>query len=849
MPNNIKIIIILYFGKSHSLQKSVQHLTVPSSHNNYVNFYKNKTPYPLVNILYFDAQQGVFCKVLRFYYDIMIFRTCLLLIFIFLTNETSAQKHTLRGTIRERTTGEPIPGVNILIADKQAGTVSDSLGAYKLKLKEGKYTLTFSFLGYAPKRKTILMNGDKMLDIQLSYAGIMLNETVVREKKVIRHVESTETNAILLEIESVRNMPSFLGEVDVLRAVQMMPGIQSAGDGNTGFSVRGGNADQNLVLLDDAVIFNASHLFNVFSVFNSDAIKDLKLYKGGIEPSYGGRLSSVVDIKMKEGDLRNYQMNGGVGLISSRLTVEGPLQYGQSAFLLSGRRTYADLFLKLSSDENQRNTRLYFYDLNLKMNYLINEKNRIYISGYLGRDITVMSNLFGLDWGNTVASIRWNRFFNDNFYANFSFVVSKYQFNISGDVGRTSFLWNSLLSNINIKSDFNLKLNDKSNLTFGWQSIYHNLQPGNITAKIQGAINASINLTDQNGLEHGLYANNKQHFINDKLIVNYGLRASFFQTMGPGNQYIYDKTDPMKWQIEDSISLGKGHFYDIFFALEPRLSFRYLISQRQSIKGSYNRMTQYIQQAQSAQSVAPYDVWYTASNNIPPQQSDQYSLGYFQSFFSHQVETSLELFYKDMKNICDIIDNGNLIGNEYLEREIRTGRGWAYGLEVLIQKQKGSLQGFIGYTWALAQRQTDGINQGLVYYAPNDRRHDLSLSGNYTISPKWIVGINFVYATGSAFTMPIGKMFYQSSFAPIYADRNSSRLPHYHRMDLSLTFNPELENREERRFTSSWNFSLFNVYGRTNPISVSFAQKEGKPHSSFFYIPGPVPSITWNFNL
>jgi hypothetical protein len=770
-------------------------------------------------------------------------------IFPVLAYETSAQKNTLSGTVRDRTTGEPIPWVNILIAENKAGTVSDSLGWYRIDLMEGTYTLTFSCMGYADAKKSIYLNKNKNLDVELTYVGINLREVVLTEKKASQHLESTETNAVFLEIESMRNLPSFLGEPDVMRAIQLMPGVQSAGDGNTGFSVRGGNTDQNLVLLDDAVIFNPIHLFNIFSVFNPDAIKDLKLYKGGIDPSFGGRLSSVVDIKMKEGDMHNYRMTGGVGLISTRLSVEGPLQYGHSAFIISGRRTYADLFLKLSSDENQRNTKMYFYDLNVKMNYVINENNRIYLSGYMGQDITLMPDLFGFDYGNTIASARWSRFLNDKFFADFTLMVSNYQFNISGDVGRTSFLWNSMLNNINLKSDFNLKLNDKNTLTFGWQSTYHNLKPGNINANIQGAINANMSLTNQNGLEHGVYANNVQSFFNDRLVVNYGLRASLFQIMGPGNHYTYDKTDPMKWQVMDSIRLKQGRFYDAFYALEPRLSFRYSINEMQSVKGSYNRMTQYIQQAQSARSVAPYNVWYTVSNNIPPQQSDQYSLGYFRNFFLHQVETSLEMFYKDMKNISDIIDNGNLIGNEYLEGELRTGRGWAYGLEILIQKHKGNLQGFIGYTWAVAQRQTNGINKDQVYYAPNDRRHDLSLSGSYTLTSKWALGLNFVYATGSAFTMPVGKMFYQSSFAPIYADRNSSRLPHYHRMDLSLTYAPHIRDRGGRRFTSSWNISLFNVYGRTNPISVSFAQKDGKPDSSFFYIPGPVPSITWNFNL
>jgi hypothetical protein len=770
----------------------------------------------------------------------------------FISLGLSAREYTISGTIKDKSTNELLTGVNVYISELQTGTVSDFDGKYRLQLEQGEYTISFSFIGYQTLEQTIQLNGNLKLDVALGNGGISLSEVLVSAERSNRNVETAEMGTVTLDIESIRNIPAFLGEVDLLRSIQLLPGVQSAGDGNTGFFVRGGNADQNLVLLDDAVVFNASHLFNFFSVFNADAIKDLKLYKGGIHPEYGGRLSSVLDINMKEGDMNKYKMTGGVGLISSRLTVEGPLQYGKSAFMVSGRRTYADLFLKLSSDETQRNTQLFFYDLNAKMNYVIDDKNRLFLSGYFGRDVTMLSDLFGFDWGNATTSLRWNRLFSKQFYADFSLLYSNYQFNITGDIGPATFRWSSMLNNINLKADFNYLTQENSTLSFGIQSIYHNLDPGSIVARIEGAAGANIVLSANNGLEHGLYINNEQSFFDDRLLVVYGIRGSVYQVIGPGNQYIYDRSDPLQWEVTDTLKLENGKFYDTFSALEPRFSFRYKFNDRNSVKGSFNRMTQYIQQAQSAQSVAPYDVWYAASNNIRPQQADQVSLGYFRNFLSDKIETSMELYYKDMKNVSDIVDNGDILGNEFLEGQLRTGKGWAYGMEFLVKKESGPISGFVGYTWALAKRKIPGINENKAYYASNDRRHDLSLSSSYSLSKRWSFGMTFVYATGNAFTLPAGKMYYQGAFAPIYADRNSSRLPDYHRLDLSVTYTPVLRDRDRRRFNSSWNFSLFNAYGRANPISVSFAEKEenpGVPNSSFFYIPGPIPAITWNFTF
>lgn len=781
--------------------------------------------------------------------------TILLAILLFIIpvfHVNAEQRHTLSGTVRDARTGESLPGVNVFIPRIQAGTVTDLKGEYSLRLREDEYVIVFSFIGYSDAELKITLTEDTQLNVSLDNGGIRLSEVVVSAERSRRNVEKTDMGTVSLSIESIRNIPAFLGETDVLRSIQLLPGVQSAGDGNTGFFVRGGNADHNLVLLDEAVVYNASHLFNFFSVFNPDAVKDISLYKGGISPEYGGRLASVLDVSMKEGDLYQYKTNGGIGLISSRLTLEGPIQYGRSSFLVSGRRTYADLFLKLSSDPTQRESQLYFYDLNAKTNYVINPRNRISFTGYYGKDITIFSDLFSFDWGNTTASLNWNRTISPRLSSDVSLLYSNYQFNIAGDIGPSSFRWNSTIDNLSLKAGANYLFADNNSINMGVQSTLHNLNPGTIRAEIENAAAATFELTKSNALEHGLYFEQEVSLFNQQLAINYGVRSSFFQIIGPGTQYTYDKTDPLRWTAKDTLNLERGNIYDSYHHWEPRLSLRFTLTENSSVKASYNRMVQYIQQSQSAQSVAPYDVWYPVSNNIPPQLAEQVSVGFFRNFSNDLIETSVELYYKDMKNVTDVIDNGDILGNEFLEAELRTGKGWAYGAEFLVQKESGKLSGFVGYTWALSKRKIEDINEGRAYFAPNDRRHDLSLSGSYQWSSRWSMGMSFIYATGTAATLPVGKLFYQNAFAPIYSDRNSGRLPDYHRLDLSVTYTPRSRQAENRRFKSSWNFSVFNVYGRVNPISVSYAEKAEKPgipNSSFFYIPGPIPAITWNFSF
>jgi hypothetical protein len=777
----------------------------------------------------------------------------ILLLFIpvlFLPLNSNGQRYVISGIVTGKESGDTLSGVNIYLPETMDGAISDFNGRYSLSLPAGNHRVIFSFVGYESLEKTVILNKDLSLDAELKKASVQLGEVTVSSGLLNRNTDRPEMGTFVMDIETMLNIPAFLGEVDLLRTVQMLPGVHSAGDGNTGFFVRGGTADQNLVLFDDAVVFNPSHLFNFFSVFNPDAVRGLKLHKGGIPPSYGGRLSSVLDISMKEGNKEEFELNGGVGLISSRLSLEGPLQEGKSSFLIAGRRTYADIFLKLSTDPNQRQTQLYFYDLNGKMNYVVDEKNLIYISGYYGRDVTAFRDVFAFDWGNAIGSIRWNHLFSDKFTGNFSLIYSDYGFNISGNAEPAIFTWESSVSNINLQTGFTYLRDEDSRFSFGINSIYHNVDPGIIRSGFGQILSVHSELTASRAFETGTYFRNEQRLWGNRLAVDYGLRISMFLVAGPGRQYEFDREHPDYWPVTDTLLLGLGKLYDRFYGWEPRVSLRLNLGTSSSIKAGYNRMTQYIQHAQSSQSVAPYDAWFMSSNNIPPQTADQVVVGYFHNFFSDRVETSVEVYYKDFKNISDIIDNGDILGNEFLESQLRIGRGWAYGSEFLIRGSIDRFDGFIGYTWAWTRRKIEGINQGRSYFSPFDRRHDLSLSGGYKVNPKLSMSVNFLYASGRAFTFPVGRMRFQGDFAPIYAERNSGNLPDYHRLDLSVNFTPGRGNAN-RRFQSTWNFSVFNVYARVNPISVSFKGNEGHggmPKPSFFYIPGPIPAVTWNFN-
>jgi hypothetical protein len=763
------------------------------------------------------------------------------------------QKFTVSGYVKDADNGEELIGATIYVEETKGGTATNVYGFYSLTLAQGEYTFVYSFIGKKPIIKKISLSQDLKINIEMGENSVELDAIVIESEKKDANVNSTEMSTVKVEMKQIEKLPAFMGEVDILKTIQLLPGVMSGGEGQTGFFVRGGSADQNLILLDEAVVYNASHLFNFFSVFNPDAIKDVKIYKGGIPAEFGGRLSSVLDLRMKDGNSKTFKASGGLGLISSRLTLEGPIVKDKSSFLISGRRTYADLFLKLSPDEAQRNNQLYFYDLNAKINYKINDKNRVYLSGYFGRDITAFADLFYFDWGNATGTLRWNHLFSDKLFSNFSLVYSNYTFNIKGDIPPASFRWNSGINDIQSKADFTYYANQQNTIKFGANSTYHNMDPGTISVSVEDVFTNKNRLSPYNSLEHGIYGSNDQ-IINDRISLNYGMRLSAFQNIGEGTKYIYDKSNPLQYLVTDSVKLNAWETDTTFFGWEPRFGIKYSLTEKSSVKASYNRMVQYVQQSQSSLSVAPYDVWFIASNNIPPQIANQIAVGYFSNFMNDAIESSVELYYKKINNLVDIVDNANILGNELLESQLRTGDGYSYGFEFLTKKQQGKLTGWFGYTWSRTERIIPEINNGKRYFAPFDRRHDLSLAATYQISKKISVSSNFVYQTGRAITLPVGKFEFQESVAPVFAERNANRLIPYHRLDLSLNYEPQKAKKanRKRQIESSWNFSVYNVYARKNPFSISFAEaadKPGQARTTMFYLPGPIPSITWNFNF
>ena len=763
-----------------------------------------------------------------------------------------AQKHSISGYIKDANNGEELIGATIFVEETKGGVATNVYGYYSLGLPAGNYNLVFSFLGKNPERKQVELNADLKMDIELKDNSVSLETVEITAEKKDQNITSSEISTQKLEIKQIKQLPAFLGEVDVLKTIQLLPGVQSAGDGNTGFFVRGGSQDQNLILLDEAPVYNASHLFNFFSVFNPDAVKDLTLYKGGIPSRYGGRLSSVLDIRMKDGNSKQFSSSGGIGLISSRLTIEGPLVKDKSSFLITGRRTYADLFLRLSNDDAINQNKLYFYDLNTKLNYKINDKNRLFLSGYFGRDVTGFSDIFGFDWGNATGTLRWNHLFSDKIFSNFSLIYTNYTFKIEGDVGPAQFTWNSLLNDVGFKGDFTFYANSNNTFRWGVQSTYHNFDPGKITARLEGAFENVTELSKNDGLEHGIYLSNEQK-VNEKLLLIYGGRLSAFQNIGPDNIYFYDKSDPLFYRVTDTTTIAKNEIYKTYFGFEPRFSLRYTLNKSSSVKASYNRIFQYIQQVQSSLSVAPFDVWFLANNNIPPQIVDQIAAGYFKNLFDNQLETSVEVYYKYIQNQTDIVDNADILGNELFDGQLRVGNGWSYGAEFLAKKQAGLFTGWVAYTWSKTERVIDEINGGKKYYAPYDIRNNLTVASTYQITERVNFGGNFIYSTGRAYTLPVGKYNYNGTSIPLFADRNSNRLPDYHRLDLSVTIDGKTRSTtDRRRIENSWNISVFNVYGRKNPFSVSFAEDQenpGQSKSTMFYLPGPIPSVTWNFRF
>jgi hypothetical protein len=778
---------------------------------------------------------------------------CLILlipIFLFLAiHPAFAQKeklktYTISGKVTDSQNGESLIGATIYITELTSGTVSDNYGNFSISLRQGQYTVNISYIGYGVIKKIITLDKDISLKIELSVKEENLKEVDITSEKNDHNVARPEMSTFKMDIKTIESIPALFGEVDIIKAIQMLPGVQSVSEGSSGFSVRGGAADQNLILLDGATVYNASHMLGFFSVFNNDAIKDVKLYKGDIPAAYGGRLSSVLDIHMDEGNSKKFEVNGGIGLISSRLTVEGPIDKDKCSFIISGRRTYADLYLPLSSTAALRNNKLYFYDLNAKINYKIDDKNQVFLSGYFGRD--VFKNQFaGLQWGNGTGSLRWNHLFTQKLFANFSTVYSDYRYLIDGGTGDvTGFQWNASLKDIGVKGDISYFLNPKNTIKFGLSTTYHMIDPG--VAKGTGtSIFNTISVPKNYALETGLYAGNEESF-GKHLTVKYGLRFSIFQNIGPGTVYKYNN----EFFTTGSTVYKSGDFFNTYYGIEPRLGILYELNDKSSIKASYARTNQYLQLAQNSTIGTPLDIWFPASPNVKPQLCDQLAGGYFRNFRHNTIETSCEVYYKWMQHVIDFKDFASLLLNDTLEGQLRIGKAWSYGAEFLIRLNEKKLNGWISYTYSRVFRQIPLINNGKAYPAPYDKPNNIAIVLNYRLSKRWMVSANWVYATGNPLTFPVGKYTQGGVAIPLYPDRNGYRYQAYHRMDISATLFSK--PKPGKKFTWDLNASIYNVYDRHNTWSIEFVQDDVNPNVTYaekIYLFGIIPSITFNFHF
>lgn len=784
----------------------------------------------------------------------------LLLFFLaFVFNTYSQEKFTLSGTIANKANNETLIGVNIVIPEAKASLVTNSYGFYSITLPKGEYTIIISYMGFDSIEIPISLTQNTKKNFTMFENNKSLQEVVITSNKTKVNIRKPEMSTNKLSIATIKKMPAVMGEVDILKSVLQLPGVTNAQEGATGFNVRGGSVDGNLVMLDEATIYNTSHLFGFFSVFNSDVIKDLKLYKGGIPANFGGRISSVLDIYQKEGNNKEYHVTGGIGAISSRLSIEGPIVKEKSSFVVAGRGSYAHLFLKLADEPNSA----YFYDINAKLNYKFNDKNNVFVSGYFGNDNMNFNNNFINTYGNTLFNVRWNHNFSDKLFSNASVIYSDYDYGLK--LKFVGIDWKSEVKNYNLKYDFKHYLSDKITLNYGLNSIKYNFNPG--TIKPVDAV-SSINpfqIAKKYAFESALYVSAEQK-LSDKLSINYGLRYSNFQRIGEeevstyaNNQAVVFNQDFQVYEeatATGSIKYGKNKKIASFGNLEPRFAAAYSLNDNQSIKASYNRMSQYVHLISNTASVSPLDIWAPSDQYLKPQILDQVALGYFQNFKDDKYSIETEVFYKTIKNKTDFIDGAELVANKHIERVMLNGEARAYGLELMVKKNTGKLTGWFSYTLSKAEQRTPGrnanepgINDGHWYRANYDKMHNLSVTAAYQFTKKWSFGGIFTYQTGKAATFPVGKYQYQEVTIADYGLRNENSLSAYHHLDLSATYIPKPDKK--KGWQGEWVFSVYNVYNRANAAAYNFGQNvdTGVSEARSMSIFGIIPSVTYNFKF
>jgi outer membrane cobalamin receptor len=761
------------------------------------------------------------------------------------SGENDQAKVTLSGYVHDQSNGELLIGVSVYCTELKVGSVTNVYGFYSLSLLPGKYIVRYSYVGFETIEKTIELNQNVSMDINLKPVELQLGEVTITGKRSDENVKAPEMSIAKLDIKTIQKVPALLGEIDVVKVLQLMPGVQATSEGSTGFSVRGGSSDQNLILLDEATIHNASHLLGFFSVFNNDAIKEVTLYKGDIPAAYGGRLSSLLDVRMRDGNSKKFGVTGSIGTVSSKLTLEGPIIRDRTTFLVSGRRTYADLFLPFAKDENVHNNKLYFYDFNMKLSHVINENNRLYLSGYVGHD-TFKNQFASMGFGNQTASFRWNHLFSKKLFFNLSLIYSRYNYELGTPEGEaTSFKWTSMMRDYSARFDFTHYLTDKHTLKYGATIMFHEFFPGTANGTGSESAFTEFILPAEYAFEYSLYVSD-EYKVAPKLTLKYGLRFSLFQNVGPGTYYNYDAD----YNPIDSTVYKKGDSFNVYGNLEPRLAFTYLLNQVSSIKGSYSHTAQYLTLAQNSTSGTPLDIWFPATPNVKPQLADQVGIGYFRNLNKNMYELSAEVYYKNYKQVIDFRDHAQLLLNPYLEGEIRIGNGYSYGVETMIRKNEGKLTGWLSYTYSRSFRIIPEINGGNRYNAPYDKPNSVNLVANYDITRRISASMIWTYATGLPVTFPTGRAVYGNAILPIYSNRNAYRLPDYHRLDLSVT----LKGKEKpgKKWYGEWNFSVYNAYNRHNAWAINFTQDNIDPNITYAektYLFSVIPAITYNFKF
>lgn len=781
-------------------------------------------------------------------------RNVLLATLLLITAAAAAQdKVTLNGYIKDAANGEELLGVTIYVPSLKAGTVTNDYGFYALTLPKGTYEIRFSYIGYKEVIRTLDMEADMSLNLEMESDAQVIQEIVIEEKPLDENVVAVQMSKNTLNMNQVRKLPALFGEIDIIKNIQMMPGVVTAGEGSSSFFVRGGSADQNLILIDEAPVYDPSHLFGLFSVFNADVIKDSELYKGGIPSRFGGRLSSILEVRTKDGNNKGFNVTGGIGTLASRVAVEGPIAKEKSSFIVSARRSYVDYILKAA----QENNLVHFYDVNAKVNWKSNNSNRFFAAFYTGRDVFNFDDNFGFEWGNITGTFRWNHLFNERLFSNTSLILSNFDYKLELEDAVQGFRWVSNLQEFSFKEDLSYSLNTSNELSFGYHLTGRRFSPGEISPNTTGSIFETVELQHMYALDHGLYISNLQR-LSDKVTLDYGVRLSVFQNIGPGEVYLYEDPQDNETIVRtDTLHYDNWESIKTFINIEPRFALRYMLAEGQSLKLSYNRMVQNTHLISAGTAPVPFNTWNPSNYYLKPQVADQVAAGYFRNFKDNQYEFSAEAYYKDINNVTDFADNAQIFFNQNLSTEYRQGDAWAYGLEFLLSKTSGKLTGMASYTWSKTMRKIDGVNLGQEFRSNHDRRNVVNIQAAYDMNDKWVFGGTFTYSTGRPITLPAGKYEFGGYNPDVLTERNGYLLPAFHRLDLSVTLNPR--KNAHRKWKGQWVFSVYNAYNRKNPFTIYTRTKQdedgnvlgdgSEKEARLIYLFPVLPSVTYNFKF